>query len=476
MNQQIIQKLKDWRNRKANSEGVDSYLILHNKTIDAIAEAVPNCKEEFIEVKGLGEKKYDKYGLEILAIIKECVGGNPETTNVIDEKKVYSVSDFLNLLNYKLYEVNTGIKGEISSIDFRERYLFFTIKDSEDESCIGCFMWAKDYELSGVQLEEGMEIIAHGFPEIYKKSGKLSFQTQAVELVGEGVLKKKYDELKKKLEIEGLFHEARKKPMPSLPQKIGLITSKDGAVIHDFGNNLGKFGYKVALYDSRVEGIMAVRDLVSAIKYFKDQPIDVLVMIRGGGSLESLQAFNNEALIREIIDYPVPILCGIGHDKDVPLFSLVADKAVSTPTATTRELNKSWEELIVRINQGEAELIGMFQRCLSNYNYLIDRSFGEIKHHYQSMIRIFESFERLIEKISTSFAFGLRRVNEKVDNINTALTQNNPERQLKLGYSITFLNGKVLKSISQTKNNDLLTTKLSDGQIDSQITNRKELP
>jgi len=474
MSQQLTQKLKDWRSRKANLEGVERYVILHNKTIDAIAEAMPTCKEEFIKVKGLGEKKYDKYGPEILSVIKECVEGKSGIQDRVDEKKVYSVSDFLNLLNTKLYEINTRIKGEISSIDFRERYLFFTIKDIEDESCISCFMRSKDYELSDVQLEEGMEIIAHGFPEIYKKSGKLSFQTQAIELVGEGILKKKYDELKKKLESEGLFEEARKKPMPKLPQKIGLITSKDGAVIHDFGNNLGRFGFKVTLYDSRVEGIMAVKDLVSAIQYFKDQPIDVLVVIRGGGSLESLQAFNNEVLIREIVNYPVPVLCGIGHDKDVPLFSLVADKAVSTPTATTRELNKSWEEMIIKINQGESELIGKFQRYLSDYGYLIDRSFGEIKHHYQSMIRIFESFERLIEKISASFAFGLKQINEKVNSIAAALSQNNPERQLKLGYSITFMNGKVLKSVSQTKNGDLLITKLTDGQIDSQITNRKE--
>jgi len=121
-----------------------------------------------------------------------------------------------------------------------------------------------------------------------------SFICNAIELAGEGALKKAYEALKKKLEREGLFASERKRKLPPYPQTIGIITSKQGAVINDFLTNIGKFGFKLELIDTRVEGPMAVGDILAAIKTFKQRKIDVLVIIRGGGSPESLQAFNNE--------------------------------------------------------------------------------------------------------------------------------------------------------------------------------------
>jgi len=192
-----------------------------------------------------------------------------------------------------------------------------------------------------LDIELGMEIIVDGMPSIYAPSGRFNFQVNTIELVGEGALKLAYDKLKKKLEDEGLFGIARKKEIPELVQKIGLITSETGAVIHDFLNNIGKYGFQIKFFNSRVEGQLATADLLKGIKYFENQDIDVLVIIRGGGSLESLQAFNNEVLVRRIAEFEKPVICGIGHDKDVPLCALVADLLVSTPTAVTTVLNKS---------------------------------------------------------------------------------------------------------------------------------------
>jgi len=465
MNQEIIQKLKEWRSKKGKEENVELYVILHNRTIEAIAEALPKNEEEFKAIKGLGDRKFQKYGKEILSIIAECTGQALSTTEMIDKEKVLSVGDFLAIINSHLSNLSASVKGEISSVDIRERYLFFTIKDAKDDCCMNCFMWVKDYELSGIKLEEGLEVVAHGTPEIYAKAGRFSFRTDAIQLVGEGALKKRYEELKKKLATEGLFDEERKKLLPSLPCKIGLITSKDGAVIHDFQTNLGRFGYKITFMDSRVEGVMAVKELISAVRYFKEKPIDVLVIIRGGGSLESLQAFNNEALIREIADFPIPVVCGIGHDKDVPLFSLVADVAVSTPTAVTREINRSWEESIVKINQYESNILNQFQMILNDKKHLVERSLSQIKDYYQKMLKIFESFNQIIERVLSNFTYLLKYSKEKIDNFAKSLEQNNPERQLKLGYSIMFSDGKVIKSVSQVKKDDLLNSKLNDGEI-----------
>ncbi len=335
----------------------------------------------------------------------------------------------------------------------------------EQESAISCFMWESDYEISDIDIKEGMEIIVFGTPEVYQRTGRFNLKAETIELVGEGALQKKYEELKKKLSSKGLFEESRKKPIRDFPNKIGLITSKDGAVIHDFQSNLGRFGYKITFVDSRVEGIMAVKDLISAIRYFKDESVDVLVIIRGGGSLESLQAFNNEALIREIINFPVPIICGIGHDKDIPLFSLVADKAESTPTAVAREINRTWEEAIAEINQHETDILSQFQMILNNSQHLVEQSFSEIKQYYQEILKIFESFEQIIERVFSNFTYILKYNKEKIDNFVKSLEQNNPEHQLKLGYSIMFSGGRVVKSISQVKKDDMLKSKLKDGEI-----------
>lgn len=469
MNQEVIQKLRDWRARKAQKENIELFRIFQNKTLEDFATILPGNKDELLAIKGIKEKKFQKYGKEILSIIAECTGQALSTTEIIDKEKVLSVGDFLATINSCLSNLSANVKGEISSMDIRERYLFFTIKDATDDSSMNCFMWTRDYELSGIELEEGLEIIAHGTPEIYAKTGRFSFRTDAIELVGEGALKKKYGELKKKLASEGLFDIVRKKALPIYPQKIGLITSKDGAVIHDFQTNLGRFGYKIIFVDSRVEGMMAVKDLISAISYFRDKSVDVLVIIRGGGSLESLQAFNNEALIREIVDFPLPIVCGIGHDKDVPLFSLVVDKAESTPTAVAREINRSWEEAILKINQNESNILNKYQLSLSDKKYLIDQSMSQIKHYYQKMLQIFESFNQIIEKVFSSFTYTLKYSKDNIDNFVKSLEQNNPERQLKLGYSIMFSAGKVVKSINQVTKNDVLKSKLKDGEIVSII-------
>jgi len=466
MKQKIIQKLKDWRSKTANLQGVEHYVVLHNKTIDAIAESLPMNKEDFIAVKGLGEKKYEKYGKEIIAIVKECSGVKSEDIQRLDEKKIYSVSDFLNFINSNISNFQATIRGEVSSIN-NKGHVYLSLKDKDDESVINCLIWEKNYKLAGIDLEIGMEIIAQGIPEVYKPRGQFTFKVQAIELVGEGSLKKAYDKLKKKLETEGLFESKRKKPLPTYPQKIGLITSKDGAVIHDFQNNIGRYGYKITFVDSRVEGPLAVKELVSSIKYFRDKPIDILVVIRGGGSLESLQAFNNEALIREIIDFPVPIVCGIGHDKDVPLFSMAADMALSTPTAVAREINKSWDQAVEKITYYESNILNKYQILLENCKYTIDQTLSQIKSYYQKTLRVFELFELFMDKVFVNFGHALKNKREKINTVLKSLEQNNPERQLKLGYSIIFSKGQVIKSVSQVQKDDLLNSKLNDGEISS---------
>jgi len=491
MNQEIVKQLREWRSKKAKQENVELYLVMQNKTIEAIAEVLPINKEEFVAIKGLGEKKYEKYGQEIIAIVTHGDNQTFQQKLLNDAKKVLSVGDFLNLVNFHLGELVVAVKGEISSINIRQNYLFFTIKDSEKECSMDCFMWMSDYELAGITLEEGMEIVIHGYPEIYAKNGRFTFRSNAVELVGEGILKKRYEELKRKLLSEGFFDPERKKSLPNLPSRVGLITSRDGAVIHDFQSNLGRFGFKVKFIDSRVEGALAIRELVSAIRYFRRSKIDLLVIIRGGGSLESLQAFNNEVLIREITNYPVPVVCGIGHDKDVPLFALAADKAFSTPTAVARELNRSWEQSVEKLRYYQENIINKYQIQLKIKKHYIEQVFSKTKEYYYNLLKYFERFNQVAEKIFANFDYtiGLSRqrveyfaerlvrsyqqnlntLGSRIDSFSKNIEQNNPTRQLKLGYSLVFYKDKIIRSISQIEPSDLLKIKLSDGNIVSEI-------
>ncbi len=490
MNQSVLKKLKNWRQQKADLEKCELYRVFQNKTLEDMATLLPKTKDELLAIKGIREKKFQKYGNDILAIVHECLGSKPIKSTSPEKDKIYTVSDYLDNVNYKLSEVEAKVKGEVSSVNFKG-HLYFSLKDKDDGSVLSCFMWANDYEMCGVEIKEGMELTVHGFPEIYKPSGRFNFRTSAVELVGEGALKKAYEELKKKLESEGLFEKARKKPVPDYPQRIGLITSRDGAVINDFLNNIGRFGYKISFVDSRVEGMMAVRDLIDAVKYFQDKPVDVLVIIRGGGSLEILQAFNNEALIREIIKLPMPVLCGIGHDKDIPLLSYVADKAVSTPSIVAKEINKSWERAVDRLESYETTIIAKYEGVLRDNKYKLENASVQMKEFYQSIFRRFEQCEQSLKNVFYKVSYILQKDREQLNKMPKALTyyfnklvnytvkvidgyekslyQNNPERQLKLGYSIVTLNDRVVKSHSQVQKGDILKIKVNDGKIHSKV-------
>jgi len=287
-----------------------------------------------------------------------------------------------------------------------------------------------------------------------------------------------------------LFAIERKRPIPEFPQKIGLVTSETGAVINDFLNNLGKYGYHIKFADSRVEGQVAVRDLLSAVGYFNDKDIDVLAIIRGGGSLESLMAFNNEVLVRKISDFKVPVICGIGHDKDVPLVSLAADKAVSTPTAVAVILNKSWDKALGDITIFEKDIIYGYQRLLEQTRYYFEKLSDRLRRQFGAIFQKFEELKHSLKDALMNIDYAIKDIkktlavflNSLLDNLKRVFKQNNnvlddiekrlkifdPVRQLKLGYSITSVAGRIVKNVRQVSEGNELDIQVSDGKIDEQ--------
>ena len=363
-------------------------------------------------------------------------------------EKIFTVSEYIEILNTFLKREEIKLIGEVSQVQKAvSGHVYFSLKDQNSDAVMSSVIWKGNYMRCGINMEVGMELLLTGHPQIYAPTGRFSFVADTIELRGEGALKKAYDELKKKLEGEGLFAPERKRPLPELIHKIGVITSREGAVIHDFVNNLGKFGYEVNLVDSRVEGQQAVKSLIEAIHTLKKKDIEVLVIIRGGGSLESLQAFNNEALVREVVNFPVPVIAGIGHDKDVPLVALAADVMVSTPTAATHLINYSWQEAYAKI--------GQMSQILTRVAQEIKRIYADLELSWSSLLD--HTAER-IEVIKQKIAFAEQTIKF-----------NDPTRQLKFGYSIVRKEGKVVKNIRGLEKGDSLNVQLSDGGVESTV-------
>lgn len=363
-------------------------------------------------------------------------------------KEPISVSNYLNKLNKTLSGEKAKIVGEVSELKMYEgkSYLFFSLRDTKDQSVINCMMWKRDFAISSVELRDGLEIIISATPEVYKPNGRMTFKVESVELVGEGALQIAYEKLKKKLELEGLFADSRKRALPEYPRRIGVITSKSGAVINDFLSNIGKFGYEILFVDSRVEGVEAIKDLLSAVEILAKKEIDVLVMMRGGGSLESFQAFNNEMLVRAVAEFPVPVLTGIGHDKDIPLISLVSDKNVSTPTAVANLLNSSWNSALADVRLSGEKIMRYFSAILDTFH-----------RAEETMLRSVDRIDSAIKGLFESLKYS-----EKV------ILMGSPEKALSRGYSIVRHGGKILKSVRNTKKGDMLDIMVSDGIINSQ--------
>jgi len=379
------------------------------------------------------------------------------------------------LLNIGLKSSKAKIVGEVGEAKAGPTgHVYFTLKDEKDQSMMSCIIWKSRYQLYGVKLQEGMKIMASGYPEIYPPSGRLSFIAETIELAGEGELKKQYDELKKKLEKEGVFAEERKRPIPRYPQKIGVITSKQGAVIADFLNNIGKFGFKIKMIDSRVEGQEAVRDLLASIKTFRKTDIEVLVIIRGGGSLESLMPFNNELLVREVSGFPVPVIAGIGHDKDEPLVALAADASESTPTAVANLLNESWEQTLLLLERYERDIIGRYETIFDNYKEIENELRISLSNFKNALLNAKISLRDSLNKSFFGFGILLSKVNQKVVQAEKAIFLNNPERQLRLGYSIARCNGKIIRKTGDVKIGENMDVRVLDGVISSEVKNIKK--
>ncbi len=451
-----------------------------------------------------------------------------------------SVADFLVGVNGSLSRHSARIEGEVTSVKFTNaKAIYFTIKDTSREALLECIMWRSVYIQNGIEMKQGDVIIVSGVPEIYVPYGRFSFKANTIEYAGEGQLKRAYDELRNKLVGEGLLDVSNKRPLPAYATRIGVITSRSGVVIQDFSANLGRYGFKVTLVDSRVEGKDAIHELLSALRKLATADIEILVIMRGGGSLESLQAFNTESVVRAIANFPVPVLTGIGHDVDVTLAELVADVGSSAPTAVAEKLNENWDTLTSTLRSVESKIYSTFDRALVRLDRGLETASNRIPRRFEQMLTertnvltrastetkvIFRQLtNRINSVVSTVLAATAtmnsvlriidarladlpvvfsRQVRARVTAAHTTVFRHSerivqmgraqirttatelitydksirvvdPAYNLRLGYSLSYVNGTVVRKVSDVMIGAIITTQLADGSFTAEVKSLK---
>jgi len=381
--------------------------------------------------------------------------------------QIIGVKAFLDILNETLSFAFPAVtvEGEVSSFKVNQgKWVFFDLKDGD--ATLPCFMPV--YQLK-VPLEDGMKVRVGGVPKV-THWGKFSFTAKTVALAGEGELKRAFELLQAKLEQEGLFDPARKRPLPRFPQRIGLITSGASAAYADFIKILEQRwgGLDVQLADIQVQGVAAPDQVINAISYFNEMatPPEVLVVIRGGGSLEDLQAFNTEAVARAIAASRVPVLVGVGHEVDISLADFAADQRAATPTDAAR--------LVV---PDRTEVMGQVANLRRQMEQALGSAIAERGHAIARQVAALEHFVRLprarVETLEGRLLHSQRQIlqlqRQKLVGLQRLMASFDPKATLKRGYAIVRHKERVVTAADQVSPGNSLMIQLAAGTLKTRV-------
>ena len=390
---------------------------------------------------------------------------------------------------------NIYIRGEISNYKtYPSGHSYFTLKDKDSQIPAVMFKGRK-YGLK-FQPEDGMNVIIKGKIEVYERDGKYQLYANSMTEDGIGDLHIAFEQLKKKLEKEGLFDETHKKEIPKYPQRIGVVTAQTGAAIKDIITTIERrYPYcKILVFSTLVQGDMAAGQIVRQIRHAQQYDIDTLIVGRGGGSIEDLWPFNEEIVAREIYACRIPVISAVGHQIDVTISDYVADKRAATPTAAaeiavpeTREVRYKISQLSQRVNKSINDKLTLNREKVENISqnqiFKNPESIYEIKEiHLDNMIGklnltssniISKNRNKLLKIESRAF---LRNPEEVTKAKRETFLRNvdklkilNPLLTLKRGYSIAKIDDKVISSAKDVKSGDELDIEFDDGTINTKV-------
>lgn len=387
------------------------------------------------------------------------------------DDQVLSVTELREFVNQTLsyaYPL-VVVEGEISGFRINQgKWVFFDLKDSE--TTISCFM--TKYQLKTV-LEDGMLVRVAATPNL-TKWGKFSLTVKEVELAGAGEVMRAYELLKAQFEKEGLFDVARKRSLPEYPQNIGLITSRDAAAYNDFVT-IAQDRWPLA--DIRhihvhVQGMQAPVDVVSALRQLNcdDTDLEAIVLIRGGGSAEDLQAFNHEDVVRAVYASHIPVVVGIGHEDDVSLAELVADVRASTPTDAARRLLPDRRE-VTRHLQRLQDRGGM---AMDKILEQIDRVINQFSQQQSRLTgRLFDRISWQETRIRMAIEKSIEKLYHRVLLASQTLTGINPERILAQGYAIVRQNSQVIHDPGKLRPDEPILVQLHKGSVQLMVDSKE---
>ena len=369
------------------------------------------------------------------------------------------------------------VRGEISNFSQpRSGHLYFTLKDSE--SAMRCVMWKPSAMRLRFTPVDGMLVEAHGAMSIYPAQGQVQLYVDALRPAGEGALYQEFLRLRAQLEAEGLFDPSHKRPLPRLPKHIGVVTSATGAALHDILQTLNRRlpTLRVTVAPTSVQGVEAPAGIIAALKRLNSLPdLDLIILARGGGSIEDLWAFNDEGVARAIFASRYPVISGVGHETDFTIADFVADLRAPTPTGAAELATPiTKEELRAALQGAEAQLTELINRQLEDLKQALQLAQSELRRS-SPRLRILNNIQRLDElqgRLERAIQQQLQRKQNNLANASDRLASLNPQAVLKRGYAIITdqATGQIISHTRQAVPWQPVWLQVQDGSIPAQIT------
>lgn len=388
--------------------------------------------------------------------------------------KVKEVSKYIsNVLRRDSFLSNISVEGEVSNFKKSGGHSYFSIKD--DEAMLKCVVFKTIPIAQSLNLTDGQKVVVTGTVMTYEKGSYYQILCKNVEEVGRGNLYEQFLALKEKLSKEGLFNSELKKPIPKFPKNIGVVTAKNGAAIRDILNTLRR-RYRIAniyFYPAKVQGIGASDEIALGVKYLDSLDfIDTIIVGRGGGSFEDLNAFNDENLIRTIFNCKKPVISAVGHEIDTMLTDYVADKRAATPTAGAELSSVSMDEIKEFLNQAEKKLNKNILEEISAEKVQLEHFKKELEYYNPAnrITTLKENLENLKKSLDEKIVSIFKYNKQLLDFKRQSLEIINPNSILDRGYSIIYNNhNEIVKDIKNVNVGDSLKLKVSNGEIISDV-------
>ena len=363
---------------------------------------------------------------------------------------------------------NIRIKGEISNFKVHSsQNVYLTLKD--EKSRLNCVIFKKNYDKK-LNLKNGTKVIADGYISLYERDGSYQLYINSIEKEGLGELHLRFEELKEKLSKEGLFDSKYKKQIPKVPRNIGVVTSPTGAVIRDIINVVKRRYPKVSikLYPVNVQGERSTNEICEGIDFFNSkQNVDVIIIGRGGGSLEELWSFNEESVARKIFSSNIPIISAVGHETDYTISDFVSDMRASTPSVAAEIATPSLKEIEYKIENCKKKMEQILINKIDIEKYKIEHVMNRINNHIElyvikdNIIQV----DKIYDKINFEMKNKLSLREERLISLASQLHNLSPLATLNRGYGVIQKEDKVISSIDTVEINDRLDITLSDGNI-----------